>query len=157
MTGNQWGCRRLGWQNIKDGRIPYTRGKAGISGDFPIIPELATELKYVPAGQLLFLTHTGGRDYTTESLGNWFKDRCKDAGIPHCNIHGVRKTGATQLADAGAIEQQISTFLAHEDTRQAATYTKKTNIPRMIDAGFALLERAKGESNVSTLSERLDK
>lgn len=148
---------RLGWQNINEGRIAYKRGKTNISANLPILPELATELKHVPRGQLLFLTHTGGRGYTPESLGNWFKDRCRDAGIPHGNIHSVRKGTATRLAEAEATENEIAAMLAHSDTRQAATYTKKANRSRLADTGFAKLERAKRESNVSNLPKRLDK
>lgn len=46
---------RLGWQNVKDGRIIYKRGKTGVEADLPILPELAEELAKVPLTQMLFL------------------------------------------------------------------------------------------------------
>lgn len=147
---------RLGWQNIIDGRIEYKRGKTGISASLPILAELAAELKHVPRDQFLFLTHSGGRGYAPESLGNWFKDRCRDAGIPHCNIHGVRKAAATRLAEAEGTENEIAALLAHSNTRQASTYTKKADKRRLADTGFAKLERANREPNVSNLPQRLD-
>ena len=147
---------RLGWPNVTDERIAYTRGKTGVSADLPIMAELASELRHVPRNQMLFLTWGAGRPYTTESLGNWFKDRCKDAGLPHCNIHGLRKGGATRAAEAGATENEIAAILAHKDTRQASTYTKKANRSRLGDAALAKVERAKGKHSVTNLRRGLD-
>lgn len=148
---------RLGWQNITGNRIAYTRGKTGVSADPRIMDDLAAELRHVPRDRLLFLTHSGGRPYTVESLGNWFKDRCKDAGIPHCNIHGLRKAGATRAANAGATENEIAAILAHKDTRQASTYTRKANRTRLGDSAIEKVERAKSERSVSNLPVKLDK
>ncbi len=40
-------------------------------------------------------------------------------------LHGVRNAGATRLANAGAKEWEIASFLAHADTSQASVYTKR--------------------------------
>ncbi|RMF38123.1 MAG: integrase [Alphaproteobacteria bacterium] len=155
---------KLGWQNIPTrgnmrlDRIAYTRGKTGITADLPIMPELAAELEHVPAGRLLFITHgRNDRPYTPESIGSWFKDRCAEAGIPHCNIHGVRKAAATRAANRGCTENEIAAILAHKDTREAATYTKEANRSRLADSAFAKIAGAKGEQNLSNLAEKLDK
>ncbi|HUF57732.1 MAG TPA: tyrosine-type recombinase/integrase [Thermohalobaculum sp.] len=137
---------RLGWQNITGDRIAYTRGKTGVSADLPVIAELAAELRHVPRDRLLFLTHSGGRPYTPESLGNWFKDRTK-----------TRAAGATRAANAGATENEIAAILAHKDTRQASTYTRKADRTRLGDSAFEKVERAKGKHTVSNLPRRLDK
>jgi len=79
---------------------------------------------------MLFGTH--GRDhrpYTPASLGNWFRDRCRDAGVPG-SLHGLRKAGAIFLASAGATEWEIASLLAHTDTLQVREYTKKANRSR---------------------------
>ncbi len=64
----------------------------------------------------------------------------------------LRKAGATRLADAGASEWEIASYLAHSDTTQAAVYTKKANRARLADSGFAKLNAG----NVSNLSDPLD-
>jgi integrase len=142
---------RVGWQHVKDGRISYRRGKTSVVADLPILPELAAELAHMPADQMLFITHSEhAKGYTTESLGNWFKDRCDEAGVPG-RLHGLRKAGATRLADAGASEWEVASYLAHADTREASTYTKKANRAKLADSGFAKL------ANVSNLPSKLDR
>jgi len=61
---------RLGWQNVAADRITYRRGKTGIEANLPILPELSVELASVPKDQMLFLTHSNGRPYKPETLGN---------------------------------------------------------------------------------------
>jgi len=147
----------MGWQNVTGGRIRYRRGKTGIEADLPIWPDLAEELAHVSSTDLLFLTHSGGRGYRPETLGNWFKDQCIAAGLPHCTAHGLRKAGATQMADAGATDRQIMAFLAHGSPKEGATYTKKAGRAGLADGAFAKLEGPKPERNVSNLNKKLDK
>ncbi len=148
---------RLGWQNVKDGRISYQRHKTGIGGTYEILSELAQELSVVPPGQMLFLTHWRGRPYTVESFGNWFKDQCRAAGLPHCSAHGLRKGQATRIADGGGGELEIMSFLAHATPKEGATYVKKANRGKLADKALARAGGPKPEQNVSNLSERLDK
>lgn len=144
---------KVGWQHVKEGRIAYRRGKTSVAADLPILPELDAELRGLPADRLLFITkNAAGEQYAVASLGNWFRDRCAEAKVPG-SLHGLRKAGATRLADAGATEWEIASYLAHADTKQAATYTKKANRSRLADSGFAKL----AGSNVSNFSEALDK
>lgn len=144
---------RVGRQHVKAGRIAYRRGKTSVAADLPILPELAEEIRHVPKSQMLFITQDNGdKPYTPASLGNWFRDRCAEAGVPG-SLHGLRKAGATRLADAGASEWEIASYLAHSDTTQAAVYTKKANRARLADSGFAKLNAEK----VSNLSDELDR
>lgn len=148
---------RMGWQNVDHGRITYRRGKTKIGGDYPILPELATELACVPQGQMLFITYGKGRPYTVESFGNWFKDQCAAADLPHCSAHTVRKAGATKLANAGATPDEIRAYLAHKTNKEGATYTGKADRARLADSGLAKLTEAKHGTNLSNLHERLGK
>lgn len=147
---------RLGWQNVKAGKIIYQRHKTGVSGEYTIHPDLADELRNVPSDRLLFLTHGAGRPYRVESFGNWFKDQCRAAGLPHCSIHGLRKGQATRIADEGGSELEIMSFLAHATPKEGATYVKKANRAKLSDSGLARVERANSEQNVSNPFKRLD-
>jgi integrase len=148
---------RLGWQNIRAGRISYQRHKTGVGGDYEILPDLAQEIETLPTGQMLFLTHQRGRPYTVESFGNWFKDQCRAAGLPHCSAHGLRKGQATRIADAGAGELEIMSFLAHATPKEGATYVKKANRAKLADKALARASGLKQEQNLTNLSERLGK
>ena len=118
---------RIGWQNVQASRIAYRRGKTAGEVDLPILGELLDVLESVPTNRMLFLTHSGSRPYKATTFGNWFHDQCIAAGLPHCSSHGLRKAGATRLANAGATEFEIMAFLGHKTTDEARTYTKKAN------------------------------
>jgi integrase len=120
---------KLGRQSTKAGRIAYRRGKTGGDVDLPILDELADVLADVPADQMLFLTHGQARPYKTESFGNWFRDQCVAAGLSHCSAHGLRKAGATRLANAGANVLEIMAFLGHRTPAEAQTYIKVGQTP----------------------------
>lgn len=142
---------RVGRQHVKAGRIAYRRHKTAVAADMPILPELAEELRHVPKDRMLLVTQDkSDKPYAVESLGNWFRDRCAEANVPG-SLHGLRKAGATRLADAGATEWEIASYLAHSDTTQAAVYTKKANRARLTDSGFAKLSEAK----VSNITDKL--
>lgn len=148
---------RVGWQHVKNDRIAYRRHKTAVAADLPILPELAEELQHVPKDRLLFVTQDkSDKPYAVASLGNWFRDRCKEANVPG-SLHGLRKAGATRLANAGASEWEIASYLAHADTTQAAVYTKKANRARLADSGFEKLNKDKMSNTVLPLDKRSGK
>ena len=125
--------------------------------DLPILPELAEELAQLPPDQMMVLAHgTQGKEYTPESFGNWFRERCVEAGLPHCTAHGLRKAGARRLAEHGATEFEIMSFLAHAGAREASGYVAAANRARLTSSGIAKLG-ADPEQILSNPSERLDK
>ncbi|WP_158970962.1 tyrosine-type recombinase/integrase [Chachezhania sediminis] len=145
----------IGRQNIKGDVIYYRRGKTGQDTELPLkyMAALVAEIVQLPYGTTIFVTH-GGKPYTVESFGNWFADQCKAAGLPdECRAHGLRKLGATTLAEAGANEFQIMSFLAHKSTREALRYVRAAQRKKLTAAGMALAH----SENVSNLSEWLDK
>lgn len=148
---------RMGWQNVKEGRISYRRHKTGVGGDYRILDDLAAELRSIPQDQLLFFTHSKGRPYQPATFGNWFRDQCGAAGLAHCSAHGLRKGLATLIAESGATELQIIAVLAHSGSKEGATYVKKANRWKLADQGLALSEGAKTERNASNLVARLNK
>ncbi|MBL4917765.1 tyrosine-type recombinase/integrase [Szabonella alba] len=146
---------RVGWQHVTQtggkARIAYKRAKTSVAADLPILPDLAEELAKVPKDRLLFITQDAKPiGYKPETLGNWFRDRCTEAKVPG-SLHGLRKAGATRLADVGASNWEIASYLAHKDTKQADTYTKKANRSKLADSGFAKL------TNVSNFPDTLDR
>jgi len=147
----------LGWQNVKAGRIAYRRGKTSGEVDLPILDELYEVLSAVPADRMIFIVHSGAKPYKPTTFGNWFRDQCVAAGLPHCSSHGLRKAGATRLANAGANELEIMAFLGHTTPNEARTYIKKANRIRLADRGMERLISAKREQGVSNLVARLDK
>lgn len=139
----------MGWQNVREGRISYRRGKTGGEVDLPILDELAEVLERLPRNRLLFITHSRDLPYKPETFGNWFHECCVAAGMGHCSPHGLRKAGATRLANAGATEFEIMAFLGHKTPAEASTYTKKANRKTLADSGMAKLVSPKREQKLS--------
>lgn len=140
----------MGRQNIKGTNIWYRRGKTGQDVTLPLrlLPELQHELRLVSTHQAQFF------NYTVESFGNWFADHCKEANLPdNCRAHGLRKYGATRLAERGATEFQVMAFLAHKDPREARRYVQAANRTKLAADALALLE----DESLSNLPTRLDK
>lgn len=86
-----------------------------------------------------------------ESFSNWFRKRCREAGLERWSIHSLRKAGAARLAEHGATADEIAAFLAHSNTRQAATCTKAANKVRLAESALSKL------GNVSDQGEKLGK
>jgi integrase len=146
----------MGRHSIKGSHIFYRRGKTGQEAELPLdyMPELVAEIIQLPPSTNLFLTHNGGKPYTVESFGNWFAEQVKTAKLPdRCRAHGLRKLGATQLAEHGASEIEIMAFLAHKSTREALTYVKAAQRKKLSAGGMAKVRAAK----VSNLSDWLGK
>mgnify|MGYP001042178342 CR=1 FL=1 len=146
----------MGWGNIDGDRISYQRGKTGVVANLPILPELAEELRNLPEGQPLFLAHSEGQPYKPETLGNWFRVQCNAAGVPG-SAHGLRKAGATRLANAGGTPDEIRAFLAHKTNKEGQTYTKKADRARLADSGLAKLGSLNHSEICPTPENRLGK
>lgn len=146
---------RMGRHSLAAGRIAYRRGKTGGEVNLPIMPELAEELARIPDGQLLFLQTEAGAGFTAAGFGNWFSDRCVEAGVNAGRLHGLRKAGATRLAEAGGTEHEIAAFLGHATTQEARTYTKKADRARLADSAMEKLKRRKAERSLSNHPPKL--
>ena len=143
-------------RNVRGGRIVFRRGKTGVEVNLPILPELARELAHLPPDQMMLLAHGNhGKGYGAASFGNWFRERCVEAGLSHCSAHGLRKAGARRLAEHGATENELAAFLAHSSTREAARYTAAANRSKLTDAAMAKLSTEPAQK-LSNLSERFD-
>ncbi len=105
----------------------------------PILPELREILDATPSGHLTYLVTKFGKPSSVAGLGNWSRDQCNAAGLPHCSAHGIRKYGATHAAEAGATEYQLMGMFGWDDPKQAATYTRKARQQKLARASMHLL------------------
>lgn len=147
----------LSRDNLRGDRIFYSRGKTAQEVDVPILYKLADELALIPPGQLMLLAWgSGRRAYTVGGFGNWFKEQCVEAGLPHCTAHGLRKAGARRLAEAGGTEWEVMAFLGHRSAREGSRYVSAANRRKLTTSGLAKLG-LDGNENVSNPPLRLDK
>jgi integrase/recombinase XerD len=136
---------RLGPQHIHDGWLQYTQAKnehrKPVRIDIPVFSDLAAIIRQTPSGNMTFLVTQYGRPFTVKGFSNKFKDWCREAGLPHCASHGLRKTCATRLAESGATEQEIMAILGHQTTEQVTRYTKAVNKKLLASSGMSKLKK----------------
>ena len=127
--------------NIRGNRLLYRRGKTEQEVDLPILPELARELAHLPATQMVLLAHESpGKSYAVAALGNAFRRWCNQADLPpRCSAHGLRKAGARRLAEHGASEYEVMSFLGHASAKEASRYTAAANRANLATSGMARL------------------
>lgn len=94
--------------------------------ELPILPILAETIEATPSGHLSYLVTEFGRPFSTaKSFGNWFKRRCREAGLPHCSAHGLRKAGAIIAAENGATHDDLKALYGWETSKQVDLYTRQ--------------------------------
>ena len=107
----------------------------------PILPPLAKAIDAGPTGDLTFLVTQYGKPFTAKGFGNWFRDRCNEAGLPHCTAHGLRKAGATILAENGATTAQLMAIYDWSTPAQAEVYIRAANRTRLTAQAMPLLTK----------------
>src|SRR3984957_11620763 len=134
----------LGRQHIRDGVIRFvpskTKAKKMHAIEIPILPELARIIAASPTGNFRFLVTDRGRAFTSNGFGPWFRKRCNEAGLPNCSAHGLRKAGATILAERGATDRQLMAMYGWESARQATTYTASADRKRLAADAACLMD-----------------
>jgi site-specific recombinase XerD len=124
---------RMGRQFVRDGTLSMSRQKTGVGFDIPVLPSLRAELDLQPQSDrhLTFLVTEQGKAFTAAGFGNWFRDRCDEAGLPNCAAHGLRSAAATRLADHGATAHQLMSWFGWRTLSEAERYTKEADRKRL--------------------------
>jgi integrase len=126
---------RVGPQHLKGGRIKLTAGKTRKTVDVLAAPDLLHAIVTMPAvGMTTMLVTEYGRPFTVNGFGGWFRDRCDEAGLPHCTAHGLRKALARRAADLGATQQQLKAVGQWSSDSDVATYTADAEQRTLADA-----------------------
>lgn len=134
---------RLGRQHVRNGVIGLTTMKGGVPLELPLPPQLQRIIAESPVGDLHFLMTEYGKPFTAAGFGGWFRERCDAAGLPNCSAHGLRKTAATSLAEAGATPHQLMAWFGWRTLQQAERYTRAASQKRLAASVVPLFGRAK--------------
>jgi integrase len=103
----------------------------------PILSPLRTILDTSELGKETWLETSLEKPYSNAGFGNAFKDWYKEAGLPKCNCHGLRKIGAVRAAEAGASEHELMAMFGWEDADMARIYTRKAAQKKLAVSGAA--------------------
>jgi integrase len=111
----------MGWQHVAGGRIKVRQQKTDARLEVPMHPTLREVMAATPRENMTFLVTACGKPFTPAGFGNWFRERCNEAGLPHCSAHGLRKAAARRLAEAGCSNQQIKAITGHKTAKSPGT------------------------------------
>ena len=131
---------RMGRQHINDGVVYVRQQKTGKELDIPIHAALAAIIAGTPADHLNLLTTQTGKPFSPAGFGNWFRDRCNEAGLRHCSAHGLRKAAARRLAEAGCTMHEIAAITGHASLSEIQRYTRAADQKRL---ALSAMEKAK--------------
>jgi integrase len=149
---------QLGRQQVRRGPVEVTRGivypgwisKPQWKGrrrhphriEIPLLQALAdiidaTVASGTSAGGLAYLLGEHGRPYAIRSFGNWFSDRCAEAGLVLRSAHGLRKATSTRAAEGGASAHELMAIFGWKTLKEAELYTRAADRKRLAAEGMA--------------------
>lgn len=126
----------------KGGAIRVVQNKTGEELWIPEHQELAAELRRGVLPHMSLLTTTRGKVFDPVYSGAWFAEAIEEAKLSDdCMLHGLRKTAASKLAEAGCSEKQIAVITGHTTLAMVAKYTKGAEQKKLASAAILTLER----------------
>jgi integrase len=131
---------RLGRQHVREGVIEIDTEKTGMRVTIPMLAPLKATLDAGPTGDLAFIATRSGNPLVKESLGNYFADACRAAGIKK-SAHGLRKAAATHAADQGATVSELEAIFGWAGGQMAALYTRSANRKALAKGAMSKLDR----------------
>jgi integrase len=137
----------FGRQHVAAGWLQFVqhknRNRSPVKLHLPILPELQSIIDRSPTGDLNFLVTEFGRPFTHGRFGNWFGDRCREAGLVDCSAHGLRKASARRLAEWGATTEQIKAWCGWRTAKEADRYLREVNQRKLAGSVAKLVAKSK--------------
>ncbi len=134
----------MGRQHIRDGYLHVRQQKTGTELDIPILPELQAIIADASKDNLTFLITQFGKPFTPAGFGNWFRERCNEAGLPHCSAHGLRKAAARRLAEHSCSVHEVAAITGHASLREVQRYTKGADQKRLATSAMQKVKSRTG-------------
>jgi len=121
-----------------------SQAKGGKDLWIALAPQLLAAIVAMPAAlsnHLCFLTTQFGAAFTRAGFGNWFREQCDAAGLPHCSAHGLRKANMRRMAEIGLGNQGMKAVSGHSKDEEVGHYTAAADQKRMADDAITRLAR----------------
>lgn len=148
---------RMGWQHVDGGRITVRQQKTDARLEIPMHPTLRAVMEATPRQNMTFLVTSHGKPFTANGFGNWFRERCDEAGLQQCSAHGLRKAAARRLAEAGCSNQQIKAITGHKTDQEVARYTAAASQVMLAEQAMAAAYGPNAEQKLANRGAKLAK
>jgi integrase len=91
----------------------------------------------LPASRHCSRPRRRARAFDPVYFGAWFADAIDATKLPDdCVLHGLRKTAAQRLADAGCTTEEIKAVTGHTTNRMVDRYVKTANNKKRASAAI---------------------
>jgi integrase len=136
---------RMGRQHLRGNAIFVRQQKTGAELLIPLHPALRQVLEHTEGEHLTFLVTQAGAPFASETaFYNWFTQCAQKAGLPpRRSPHGLRKSAARRLAEAGCTAHQIAAVTGHKTLAEVERYTRAADQERLATAAILTITQKK--------------
>lgn len=143
-TGQREGdCCKMTWADYKDGLIAVVQEKTGEKVWIPTHSALRDELDAwkKKAASTHILVSASGRPWKASSFCTMFNREVKEhAALDGLVFHGLRKSAAATLAEAGCDVLEIASITGHTDLKTLQLYVREAQRKRLAQSAILKLE-----------------
>ena len=130
----------MGRQHLSGDSIRVKQSKTGAHLTIPLHPDLRVVLEKLSSESLTFLSTQYGRPFKDgASFGNKFREWCDAAGLTGRSAHGLRKSAAVRLVEAGCTTKEVQAITGHASLREVERYTKAAEQEKLARQAIARL------------------
>lgn len=130
----------LGRSSYRNGCFHVQHVKDGDPTIVPALPETVRAIEAMSAtGIGHFIVTASGKPFTVNGFGNWFRDRCDEAGLPQCSAHGLRKAMSRRLAESRATDAEGRSVTGQKKNETFAYYAEMADRETMAKEAVANL------------------
>lgn len=122
--------------DIVDDGIRVAQQKTGEKLLIPVHANLQHELSYHKGNMVLVLTKHG-KPFSIKGFQQWFAKSARRAGLENRTGHGIRKSTARKLAEAGCTPHQIQAVTGHKTITEITNYTKAVDQKKLASTAMA--------------------
>lgn len=120
--------RQLTWDSYNDGYFEFKQEKTGTIVSMPASPRLIERLKRHAGNTEFIVECESTRTAYDRRLYNKYAARVRNqAGLPaHLQLRDLRRTGATEMAEAGCTEDELRSVTGHQSRDVLSIYVRPT-------------------------------
>jgi integrase len=140
------GPQHLYWGPNGEPRIRIARTNGSRDVDILVSAELLAAIQAMPREHLTFLQTRSGAALSKDMLGKRFGQWVTEADLPkHCRLHGLKKSGMTEIVLAGGTAPELLAVSGHRDLREAQKYIEEAIArPELADSALDKVRTKRG-------------
>lgn len=129
---------RAGWLTFRQKKtggevsVPFRRSLPAFARDMQSDLDLLYSAIDRAPRHMTWLVTRHGKARSEKAFSSWFADAASTAGLEGKSAHGLRKSRAEALAEAGATAHQIAAWTGHESLSEVQRYARSADRKRIL-------------------------